>query len=86
MLRITNTSATSIFAFKMPRTYSASVKLLCGASGFTSSGTYTVYSGATMTGTDFHGLYTNTVSNATGGTSKGSTSTVSGKYYSITGS
>ena len=40
----------------------------------------------TMTGTDFHGLYTNNVSAATGGTSKGSTSTVSGKYYSITGS
>ena len=86
VLRITNTAGASLFAFRMPRTYSASVKLLCGASGFASSGTYTVYSGATMTGTDFHGLYTNNVSAATGGTSKGSTSTVSGKYYSITGS
>ena len=86
VLRIANTAGTSVFAFKMPRTYSGSVKLLCGCSGFAASGTYTVYGGASMTGTDFHGLYTNNVSGASGGTSKGSTSTVSGKCYSITGS
>jgi hypothetical protein len=30
VVRITNTSGSSIFAFRMPRTYSASVKLVCG--------------------------------------------------------
>ena len=78
-------SSTSIFAFKMPRTYSGSVKLLCGNSNITSSGTYYVYTGATMTGAAFHGLCTNDFSSTSGGTSKGSTSTKTGVYYAITG-
>ena len=82
VLRITNTSG-SIFAFKMPRTYSGSVVLLCSCPSIASSGTYTVYTGATMSGTDFHGLYTNNVSSASGGTSKGSDSTLTSHYYSV---
>jgi hypothetical protein len=80
VLRITNTSG-SIFAFKMPRTYSGSVALLCSCPSIASSGTYTVYTGATTTGADFHGLYTNSVSSASGGTSKGSKSTVTSSHY-----
>lgn len=83
VLRITNTGGSSIFAFKMPRTYSSTVLLLCGCSGFASTGTYTVYSGASMAGRDFHGLYTNNVSSASGGTSKGSDSSATSRYYSV---
>jgi hypothetical protein len=39
VVRITNTSGSSIFAFRMPRTYSASVKLVCGTPSMASSGT-----------------------------------------------
>ena len=83
VLRITNTGGTSIFAFRMPRTYSGSVKLLCGCPSIASSGTYTVYTGATMTGSHFHGLYTNNVSSASGGTSSGSDSTPTSRYYAV---
>ncbi|HNX35742.1 MAG TPA: carbohydrate-binding domain-containing protein [Kiritimatiellia bacterium] len=82
VLRITK-STTPIFAFKMPRTYSSQVKLLCGGPDFAASGTYTVYTGATMTGSPFHGLYTNNVSSASGGTSKGSDSTPASRYYAV---
>jgi len=83
VVRIANASG-SIFAFKMPRTYSSSVVLLCSCPSIASSGTYTVYTGATMTtGTPFHGLYTNSVSSASGGTSKGSDSTPTSHYYSV---
>lgn len=82
VMRITNASG-SIFAFKMPRTYSGSVVLLCSCPSITSSGTYTVYTGATMTGTPFHGLYTNSVSSASGGTSKGSKSSATSHYYAV---
>jgi hypothetical protein len=83
VVRLANAGGTSIFAFRMPRSYSGSVKLLCGCPGLTSPGTYTVYTGATMTGTPFHGLYTNNVSSASGGTSKGSDSSPTGRYYAV---
>lgn len=83
VVRVTNTSGTSVFAFRMPRTYSGSVYLLCSSSGFLSSGTYTVYTNATMTGTSFHGLYTNSVSSASGGTSRGSDASLTSNYYSV---
>lgn len=83
VLRVTNTSGTSIYAFKMPRTYSGSVKVVCGCPGIAASGTYTVYTGATMSGSDFHGLYTNNVSSASGGTSAGADSTPTSRYYAV---
>lgn len=83
VMRIANASGTSLFAFKMPRTYSGNVVLLCGCSGIASSGTYTVYTGSTVTGKEFHGLYTNGVSSAAGGTSKGSDSTPTSRYYAV---
>ncbi len=82
VLRITNTSG-SIFAFKMPRTYSGNVVLLCSCPNIASSGTYTVYTGSAMSGTDFHGLYTENVSSANGGTSKGADSIATGRYYAV---
>jgi hypothetical protein len=83
ILRITGGNSASVFAFKMPRTYPNTIKMLCGCSGIRSRGVYTVYVGATMTGAEFHGLYTNNVSSASGGLTRGSDSTPAGRYYAV---
>jgi len=81
VMRITDSSG-SVFAFRIPRSYSGNMDMLCSCSGIKSSGTYSVYTNASMTtGSAFHGLYTNSVSSASGGQTRGTVSSKTGMYY-----
>lgn len=67
LLSITDSSGSHIMSYSIPRTYS-SMTLLFSCAGFTSGGSYTIYTGGSVSGgTSFYGL-------TTGGSFSGGTS------------
>jgi hypothetical protein len=77
-----NSSSANVLTFKMGRTYGGNAVILFTSPSLKKGSSYTLYSGATATGTDWHGLITSASVSSTG-SSAGSVSSLSSPYSSI---
>src|SRR5574344_3003 len=77
-----NSSSANILTFTMGRSYSGTTCFLLTSPSLTKGSSYTLYSGATATGTDWHGLITSATVSSTG-SSVASVSSLSSPYSSV---
>lgn len=76
-----NSGSTNILALTMGRSYNGNVCILFTSPSLSKGGSYTVYTGASVSGTDWHGLYVGATVSSTG-TSAATISSLSSPYSS----
>ncbi|MGN0070145.1 MAG: carbohydrate-binding domain-containing protein [Prevotella sp.] len=81
-LALCDAQGTPVLAFKVGKAYSGTATVVITDPAMQSGSAYTLYSGATATGSDWHGLYTEATLSATG-TSAGSVTSLATPYSSI---
>ena len=76
-----NSGSTNILVLTMGRSYNGNVCILFTSPSLSKGGSYTVYTGASVSGTDWHGLYVGATVSSTG-TSAATLSSLSSPYSS----
>lgn len=77
-----NSSSSNILTFQMGRSYSGNATFLITSPNLKSGSSYSLYTGATATGTDWHGLITSATVSATG-TLAATISSLASPYSSV---
>lgn len=77
-----NSSSSNILTFQMDRSYSGNATFLITSPNLKSGSSYSLYTGATATGTDWHGLITSATVSATG-TLAATISSLASPYSSV---
>ncbi len=81
-IALNGSDGTNILGFTMGRSYSGSVVILMTSPSLTAGSSYTLYTGSTISGDSWHGLYAPATVSSTG-TSAGTVSSLSSPYSSI---